>query len=407
MPLKPGQQETIPTKMPGDISGILANSPELQAVKDDLEAQIAKTKQELSTADSWNQSWVKSRLKREQDNLKSFETGAANIGALLPKLRKECSEALEAFKTSGKLLYRGVRADDNGESPLAFLGMPRDDRRASDTSQKVHELLTKMFTTSGLKANRANSIFCSANRSQATGYGDAVYIIIPKNGFDFSWSPKYRDFYSDFIEDIGNSLGDFKRKFEKGAGGEKEVQVYNNTGMEIHEVLSKMIDRADDVYYAEDQPAELQDIARKVTSISYDMQRWTYGTQLKMSNLPKFQAAMKEFFEMVNALNTAPNIRAKFISDEEMRDLGEGFRFILDQVEKFNAEEAAQVKKLPQGENEKIINFIRVQNQFTDKDFVAALKSNHEICIRGEYYALKVNAFEEIFKGLFDTKGEE
>lgn len=405
MPLKPGQRQVVPTQEAGDISGILAKSPKLQEIYTTLEQTIEKTKQELSKADGWNQSWLKSRLQRDEKNLDSFKTGVQNIGSILPKLKADCSEALASFSKAGKMLYRGIQVDDD-DAALVFLGMPRDDRKASDTSQAVHELLTKMFTKAGIKANRANSIFCSANKSQAASYGD-IYIIVPKNGFDFSWSPKYRDFYNDFIEDVGNSIEEFNRKFQKGGVGDTKIQFGNELSSDASRILGIIRDRADDVRYEDREPQELRDIAYKVAGITYSMQRWLYGTFIKTQDLKTFEKSKAEFFEMVNALNTSPDIRRKFIQDGEMELLGDAFRHVLDQIDAYNAQQQASMNKLPQGNDAKIVDFIRVQNQFTDKDFVAALQSNNEICIRGEYYAFRATAFEEIFKGVFNIKEDD
>ena len=97
-------------------------------------------------------------------------------------IKKNCSIMLNAYLTSNSFIYRGLK---DVKSPYAVAKI-RPDRKPMQMGQDDHEFLTTAFTKLGLKVNRQNSIFCSADEEAAghwTGKGDEPYIIFVRDGW--------------------------------------------------------------------------------------------------------------------------------------------------------------------------------------------------------------------------------
>lgn len=104
------------------------------------------------------------------------------------KLTGECKQALSAMRSTKTLLYRGMSGDSH-----QMIGHPRTDRYPRDSSASMQKAFDYALSKMGFKALRSNSIFTTTSYSQASSYGNGVFIIIPKDGFKFTWSPKHGD----------------------------------------------------------------------------------------------------------------------------------------------------------------------------------------------------------------------
>jgi len=93
-------------------------------------------------------------------------------------IEENCGQMLNAYRESGQYLYRGIKF---AHAPVIITAI-RPDRKAGYLSDNLHNRLITIFTDLGIKANRANSIFCSANPLIAGGWGN-IYIIFVKNGW--------------------------------------------------------------------------------------------------------------------------------------------------------------------------------------------------------------------------------
>lgn len=99
---------------------------------------------------------------------------------MLATLDQECSEFIPDMKRAGRVLYRGVT-----ESADQFEGRSREDREPKDSNPDVSAKFDEMLTKMGFETNRSNSIYTSGSFGFAESYGTHVYIIMPKNGFDW------------------------------------------------------------------------------------------------------------------------------------------------------------------------------------------------------------------------------
>lgn len=122
----------------------------------------------------------------------------------LSLIQRDCTDAIAIMKHQKAFIYRGVNS-----SPNAFVSRSRENRR-SLTYAYGQSVLDKILVAAGFTAIRSNSIFCSADSSVASTYGN-LYFIFPKNGFEYSWSSKFRDSIS-LTHKIEDKLGSVKPK---------------------------------------------------------------------------------------------------------------------------------------------------------------------------------------------------
>jgi hypothetical protein len=144
---------------------------------------------------------LKDRWKKKRFDAKHYKKTTIS-DALIAKVQTECSEYLTAVKNTKRIWYRG--ATYKGQ---VFQGTTPNSRKPMDTDADVQEYIDKLFSEMGFKALRSNSIFCSADYTATERYGDAMYFIVPKNGFAFTWSPGVRDLYTK-ISEIAGPWGD-------------------------------------------------------------------------------------------------------------------------------------------------------------------------------------------------------
>jgi hypothetical protein len=117
-----------------------------------------------------------------------------------------CSEAVAAMKAAKNYCFRGIK----GEYPYALHGKSRIDRRPTDTSEEISNLLDTGLLKSGFTALRSNSIFCASRAITASMYGK-VYMIFPFNGFKCTYNIKYDDFFTDFVSEANrDEMNNFK-----------------------------------------------------------------------------------------------------------------------------------------------------------------------------------------------------
>lgn len=107
---------------------------------------------------------------------------------VLKILEKNCSQAWSAMVQTKKMLFRGM----GSESRSILHAKTRIDRTTA-TFDKPRQQIDSAFAELGFKALRSNSISTTSSYGEAGNFGN-VYIILPKDGFDFTWSPVVADF---------------------------------------------------------------------------------------------------------------------------------------------------------------------------------------------------------------------
>ena len=106
-------------------------------------------------------------------------------------IKRDCSEILALYQEMlGRALYRGL------SSHLPFIESPiEQNRKPTQLSPLIqHEVDHDLFAR-GFKAVRGNSIFCAGARI-AKSWGKSTYVVFPKNGFSYTWYPKFQQDYA-------------------------------------------------------------------------------------------------------------------------------------------------------------------------------------------------------------------
>jgi hypothetical protein len=97
-------------------------------------------------------------------------------------LSKRCTEAIDAYRSARKLLYRGMKT----EIPW-FRAASHQTRRPKDSSRRISEVFDELLYANGMKALRSNSIFATSSFEDAAEFG-LVYAILPVDGFKFTYT---------------------------------------------------------------------------------------------------------------------------------------------------------------------------------------------------------------------------
>lgn len=129
-------------------------------------------------------------------------------------------------------LFRGV-SRYTGMSKFTIKQSHLHNREPMNTDAQVHRLLNDAFDAKfGWKAR--NGVFVTSNDKDARRYGHLFYFI-PIGRFEFIWSPKIVDLYTDL---------DVKYTIKNFAGAKKVADFYKNTDLEKamqseHEIMFK------------------------------------------------------------------------------------------------------------------------------------------------------------------------
>jgi hypothetical protein len=259
---------------------------------------------------------AKLRADLQKASATAMATQAKSFGPLVQTIQKECSQALSAFKSTGKILFRGLKKSKTNTP--AYVGRSWNERKTMNSEPEGQKVFDYALQKMGISALRSNSIFTTSDSNQAGGYGN-LYIIIPKNGFQFSWS-----------------LGD------------PDMVIDDTRVLYKSEVLDKIMDNIDALV----DKGKMEDSAA-----GYE---WSEVLQFE-----GYEIAM-----------------------EYLRD---------------NKYPAAALKQITL---DKLIDYKHIKDTIgpTNKDFVKALDSGHEVLINGEYYAFELSKFKDILSGLLGIK---
>lgn len=116
----------------------------------------------------------------EFKNLSKNPTTEDDIFEVFDRIKIECSDFLNMIKGSRKLLWRGAY-----ETADVFEDFTKP-RRAIGSSQEWVTIYNELLAIKGIKANRSNSISVTPYMNHASRFGNQVYMIFPKNGFEWS-----------------------------------------------------------------------------------------------------------------------------------------------------------------------------------------------------------------------------
>jgi hypothetical protein len=136
-------------------------------------------------------------LKRRNTDAEDVDN--AKVDKLVALIQTQCSDVISAYKETGKFLYRGL--SDIEEDQWIFKGRPRKERE-THTDSGIVQIFNIGFAKAKFKANRTNTIACTSNLWWTEQFGDP-FIVFPKDGFNFIWSPNVKDFGMVFQQEGG------------------------------------------------------------------------------------------------------------------------------------------------------------------------------------------------------------
>jgi len=120
--------------------------------------------------------------------------------------------------------YRGISANTS-----IIEKTPRTDRKPKDSHIKLSTWVDDAFESKFNWRPRSNGVFATGAYDVAEGYGSAVYMFFPSNGFKFIWSPETSDVYKDlgfmdFVDPKTPSVGArMRRNWENNYTNEYET----------------------------------------------------------------------------------------------------------------------------------------------------------------------------------------
>lgn len=384
--VKPGGMHglPVPTGKLSPTAQSLAASPDAEskaaalAIKiKEYTAEIERLKKLQKAADA-----AKAKASKEKANLAGIDP---KLLQYFTYIEQNCSDFLKSAQAADKFLYRGQR---DTKLPV-FVGRPRADREPKDSSVEAQKLADKCLTIMGFKALRSNSIFTSADYSQADNYG-TVYAIFPKNGFDFTWSPKHDDL-------VIHSTGELT-----GHGGDDEnvyydwnyvLEDYTDIGNNTYEsdVVSWITDSSTINYNKAEALAKIVRKTPEFGTMQKALKEW-----YKLDDESKEDKVVKTLVSTVSAMFAFDDLKLVkgWLSANHRKKLEKFLKEAQDKLS--NAVDPKAVSK-DKALAEKVIKHMG----FTKENLVAALKSEHEICILGEYVAVNADTYKKELRRYF------
>jgi hypothetical protein len=120
--------------------------------------------------------------------------GDAEVKTVSNLIKRDCTKFVEAYRRSGKFLYRGVVAAA-GMDLSAFSANIRQDRKPVDMPAGLHSFINSAMIKAGITAHRGNSIFCTTDVDTADNWG-YLFAIFVKDGWSGTVFDAVRDDYS-------------------------------------------------------------------------------------------------------------------------------------------------------------------------------------------------------------------
>jgi hypothetical protein len=312
----------------------------------ELAAQLANLKK---FATKMTQQNVKNRSLEKKNHIEKLSNNT-NYKATkyFELLEKNCSDYIKACRAAGGVLYRGISTTQN--TPSSFTSAPWKDRKPMDVSSDHQQRIDAALTKLGHKALRRNSIFTSGKHDHASDYG-SVYLIVPKNGFSFTWSPKVKD------------LAD---------GSEVLADKYS---MVFAQLMEAITDKIEDVIVSYSHTNKYEKVAedcnvylrKKVFPLVFDLD--DDGSSRNVAIIKKLVALAPNLVKFSKQLPKLKPLVARYIS-----------------AVKDALKQANQAKRVELDTDTKAVK----KASFTNKNLPAAIKSKKEVYINGPYYAFRL-----------------
>ena len=124
------------------------------------------------------------------------------------QIKSHCGNALKALKNN-KFVWRGA----SGSGYFRFV-QPKNFNRISANTTNLYTLIMDNTQKWSSYPKRSKSIVCATSRSNSSGYGDHVYIVLPKDGYKFGVCPD-SDMWGSFDNTINANMDYFNTLFDR------------------------------------------------------------------------------------------------------------------------------------------------------------------------------------------------
>ena len=389
--LKPGQKvkipDTINMKLSPAAQKALDSTGDTAKEKEKIEQELNKHKAEYAKL---NHLLNAHRLKMDQLKQRSYDLEDDFSKADLKYfslIEDVCSDFIADMKAAQKFLYRGMRS-----SGKVVYGKPYENRKTMDTSSVVQEKFDSLLKSAGFKALRSNSIFASASKGQAGNYGDGLYIIFPRNGYECTWSLTKHDWIPK-PEEVGISetpsiypivqllafvIDCLTRIYKNG-----NFYKYSSSDKYLGKITnSKSIDKIIKLIETDkDIKAILANLKNAKTNIQKNKVLDLESAKIIDVNLIQYQKFFKDLDMMFMGFNDTYHKKTKI------------------KIHKFANKK--NESSSPAQEKALALSFV-TKFKLKSGDMKAALKSNNEIYINGEYIAFNVDTYEVKLRRYFE-----
>lgn len=201
---------------------------------------------------------------------------------ILNKINKECSQIIQEYKKTGKVLFRGSKSKGREVSPHIYKCVPRENRRPKDTSLEHHMAMDALFKEKFGWYVRSEGVFTSNSPGTASSFGD-LNLFLPVNGYKCVWSEHYSDLYSDFLENLESYLDDMVTK----------------DGYWLHPITGEKFRNVSSFRRIEGYVAyEFEDYDSRDVSLLYKDKETGKNTQITMEYITKIDKDSLRFDEM-------------------------------------------------------------------------------------------------------------
>jgi hypothetical protein len=412
--LSPGEKREIQVKLK-DLRKIYNKISDTKQFLSNLEYQTAPSRSLATKYEEFKQE-IKNKIKEYEDRLttekqKEYEENP-ELRQLIEKIRKNCSEYLKAVEESGgRYLYRGHK---NANS--AFVSRSSETREPKDSNKQEQKVFDAAMKLVGIAATRSNSIFCTPDYSQASGYtyDSSPHVLFPINGFNYLYTrendlimrtgymlefcdPKKMDAY---IEALTNFL---KEKYPK-VETETTEKILKNLRYGSTIKIPNSSETAG-VVSSEDYIVDSGKVEVH-TNIGYKF--FTLDDIIKAN--PEKNISIDTKINKVSDYSNIENYNIRNLVDF-MIDSGEISKYKISQIlrdyydpsiipgipENLKFTESTYISFL---DKDRITSLLKPQ----DSNLVEFLKNrNGEVCINGSYYALNYDDFEDLINREFTT----
>lgn len=118
---------------------------------------------------------------------------APSFNEITQLIETHCSDIAQFYRDNWIFMYRGI---DSSAPVINLPAMSELQRKPLSTPADISSLVDGKLKSAGFTTLRSNSFFASGVYSPFYG---SIYWVFPYNNFDWAWSSKIEDFYSDFI----------------------------------------------------------------------------------------------------------------------------------------------------------------------------------------------------------------